>query len=468
MSESSGGPLPLLPAIIPFLTLLANLSLFSYGLQAGWISPMSKVLQSEEGPSDTPISDSTMLWIASTMTITAVVATPIYSYLLDAFGRKMCIITIGIFQLSCWAIKLFYASTAGLIIARAACGVASGACFTVVPVYLKEISQEDNRGAIGSLVMLTQSFGFVTMYAMGPYLEYYTVLWVVIALPAVMVLLMLMAPESPAYLIKIGKIEEAKAALALLRGKDKNEKYICNETLLMITQEEHFKSLPTLSYRTILSEKAYRNGLVLLAIVMTVHACSGNFAVFTYAATIVKTSGVTVDPDLQTVAFPLVMAIGGILPTIFMDKMRRKTLFAICLVVTGASHSVVASVILLHNHDVHVPGGLAVGAITVSAFANGAGILPVPYVIMSELFNFQVRARLIGICVTYAWFLCFVQLSIFGPISGTFGMHTMFFGFAAINIVGVTLVWILLPETKGKSVEEIESELRGKKRINDF
>lgn len=74
-------------------------------------------------------------------------------------------------------------------------------------MYIKEISQDNMRGLLGSLLILMQNVGILAMYAMGSYLDYHTVLWIVLGIPIVTGVLMLKAPESPAYLVKIGKTD---------------------------------------------------------------------------------------------------------------------------------------------------------------------------------------------------------------------------------------------------------------------
>lgn len=74
-------------------------------------------------------------------------------------------------------------------------------------MYTKEISQDSIRGLLGSLLMLFQNLGLLVMYAMGAYVEYYTIIWISLASPVLNIVLLLKVPESPAYLVKHGKID---------------------------------------------------------------------------------------------------------------------------------------------------------------------------------------------------------------------------------------------------------------------
>lgn len=74
-------------------------------------------------------------------------------------------------------------------------------------MYVKEISQDSIRGMMVSLFALMQNIGIFAMYAMGAYLDYYTVLWIVAWIPFVTIIAFIKAPESPAFLVKVGKLE---------------------------------------------------------------------------------------------------------------------------------------------------------------------------------------------------------------------------------------------------------------------
>lgn len=112
---------------------------------------------------------------------------------------------LHIFQLS-WLLKLSAANTITIIVARIFCGLSAGGCFAVVPMYVKEISQDNIRGQLGSLLIMFQNIGILIMFILGAYLGYFTTLYSVIWLPFLTFLMLLKAPESPAYLLKTGKV----------------------------------------------------------------------------------------------------------------------------------------------------------------------------------------------------------------------------------------------------------------------
>ena len=76
--------------------LAANIILLAYGFECGWISPTTKILQSENSPTGYPVSDLSLSWIASSVSMAAIFGVSIYSYIVDRFGRKIGLIFVAI------------------------------------------------------------------------------------------------------------------------------------------------------------------------------------------------------------------------------------------------------------------------------------------------------------------------------------------------------------------------------------
>ncbi|KAL4712918.1 hypothetical protein ACJJTC_011988 [Scirpophaga incertulas] len=354
-------------------------------------------------------------------------------------------------------------SSVALIIARACGGVPAGGCFNLIPMYVKEISQDNIRGALVSLTMMFQNIGLLVMYAMGGYMDYNLVLWIALGVPTVTIIFMIIAPESPAFLVKKEKLEEAAATIAKLRGLPKDHKIVVNEIEIMKNEEMHFKDVQKVSFSGILKTKAWCKSFILCMLMLTALDANGYFTILHYAWTIMTQSGVTVNPELQTLSIPALMILGSVVSMSLVERLGRKPLLSAAFVISALSMACLGTVLLAQKQGTNVPSWVAVVSIVASVWAYAAGILPMTYVVLSEIFNFQVRAKLIGVIVTYGWFVSFVQLAVYGPICNLLGMHTMFYIFSGVNVFGIFVALILLPETKGKTVDEIEQILLGKR-----
>ncbi|CAH0702547.1 unnamed protein product [Spodoptera exigua] len=452
------------PCMQWLVAMLANTTLLTYGFQAGWVSPMTKVLQSEDSPAGYPLSDYEISWIASSLCIAATFGVSLFAYIVDRYGRKVAILIMAALQALCWIMKLSSAHIAVLIIARLCTGLSAGGCYNVVPMYVREISQDDIRGVLGSFIILFQNIGILAMFAMGAYLNYYTVLWIVVWVPVLTIILMLKAPESPAFLVKQGKIDEATSTIAFLRKLEINDKVIQNEIDLMKNEELTYKSLPKISFKTIFMNKAWRRGIILILILVTCQTNSGNFAILTYSPAILKSAGVTWNPELQTLSFPAVMILASFISMSCVEKFGRKPIISITFAGAILAHAMLGTIIFLQSQGSFTPGWLPVLAIVTYVFVYAGGISAMPYIIMAEMFNFQIRAKVMGGLVTYAWFMSFLQLACFTAVANFLGTYTVVYCYAGINLCGALVGLILLPETKGKTVEQIEMDILGKNK----
>ncbi|VVD00068.1 unnamed protein product [Leptidea sinapis] len=440
-----------------------NLAVFAYGIENSWISPMTKSLQSDHSPAGEPLSDYQISWIASLLCIAAVFGAPVYSYIADRFGRKAAVMAILLPQAISSAMKLYptiYMLTASRIIA----GLSAGGIFNIIPMYVKEISHENLRGILGSILVMAQNLGVLVMYLLGGYLDYYTVQWSIIGIPILAAIVMIKAPEAPAFLVKKDKIEEAMQTVAFLRGLNKDDKRVQDEIDCMRKEEEEFKSLPNVELKDLFMDEKWRRGVIIILVASTVHACNGAYAIIVYAVTLLNKAGgeMEISTELQSVSFPIVMILACVLLALFVERFGRKPLLAGAYFISALSFASIATAILLKETGTYVaPAWFPLLTMIVCVFAYAGGVSSLLYIIMTEMFNFQIRAKVLGIVVTYIWLLESIQLLVYAPISNLFGFHTLFFIFAAINLLGFTFTCICTPETKGRSEEEIQRIIRG-------
>ncbi|KPJ00777.1 Facilitated trehalose transporter Tret1 [Papilio xuthus] len=166
-----------------------NIPAISYGTTIGWMSPMTLLLQSKDSPTEVPLTD------------------------IEA----------------CWILKLSSYNIWAFLIARCLAGIAMAASCVNCPVYTKEVCDNNIRGALGCMLALFFTIGSLFSYVIGDMFSYRTVLWICLSIPVFHLITFALMPESPSYLVKIGKEEEAAKALSWLRRRGKNHYTIQNE-----------------------------------------------------------------------------------------------------------------------------------------------------------------------------------------------------------------------------------------------
>ncbi|CAB3222727.1 unnamed protein product [Arctia plantaginis] len=445
------------------VAILVNSTVLTYGLQCGWVSPMTKILQSEESPVGRPLTDSELSLIAGIPSLAAVVGILILLYVVETYGRKRAVIIMAFLQLICWIIKLCPSNPISLLVSRIFCGLGAGGCFHVVPMYVKEISQDNIRGTLGSISALFQSLGILSMYAIGGYLGYYTVLYFVTAIAVCIFVMLFQVPESPSFLVNQGKLKESTAAIAYLRGLQIDNKEVQNEMDSIKREDDYYKSIPHITFFGIFKYKAWRRGFLIMFVLVILHGLNGVFSIISYASTVLKNSKMEISPELQSLAIPISLTLGTATTMTIVDRLGRKVLLGITFAVSSLALASLATNQLLSGYDWATPSWLPIVAILVTVYSYGGGVSPLPFIIMTEMFNFRIRAKLMGILSATAWSMTFVQLVSFTAVTNTLGVETSFYIFCGINFIGVILVLFVLPETAGKTVDQIETKLRNDK-----
>ncbi|VVC98715.1 unnamed protein product [Leptidea sinapis] len=449
----------------------ANISTFVYGMEVGWMSPTTKILQSESSPLGYALSDTALSLVASSTCFAGAFGVTIFSYSTDKFGRKLTVIAITIPQFISIILRIISPTLTALLIARILAGLVAGGCFIVVPIYVKEISQKNNSGILVSLQVLLQNVGLFIMFLMGIYVNYYNILLITSIFPILsLILFWYIAPESPAYLVKQKKIDEAYKAVALLRGLKRDDKNVENEITILKHSEEEQKLLPNMTLKDILSDKAWRNGVILALILFTAQALNGAFAIITYASPILSATGVEFDvaPEFQTLSLPVVMILASFLLTFIIERLGRKVILSVSFLISAVALTSLSISIFVRNFGGRVLSFLPVVAMMLSVAMYSGCICSVSYLVTTELFNFQVRGKLMGIVLSYAFMVFFIPLAVYSPITNMFGQHITFLFFGMMNIIGAFFSFFCLPETKGRSDEEIRNILWNRKKENSF
>lgn len=122
-----------------------------------------------------------------------------------------------------WKILILSSSVNWILLGRFLAGFSAGGSFTLVPLYVAEISQDKIRGSLGSFFILSTNLGMLLIYISGSIFDYATTPKIMLLLPAIFILLIYFFPETPNYLLRNNKTEAAEASLKFLRGCSKRE-----------------------------------------------------------------------------------------------------------------------------------------------------------------------------------------------------------------------------------------------------
>lgn len=276
------------------------------------------------------------------------------------------------------------------------------------------------------------------------------------------------SPESPSYLAAKGRYEECRVAFRWLRGFEDEkelEDLICTrEELGKVQTKTYFRKLLLITKK----KEFYKPILIMLHVSLTMLLC-GSIVFTTYATVVI---GLILGPTAN--AFFWMVFLDGqrtllnAITVFVMDRFQRRTmLFSIGCISVVAHISIAIYVYLRNNGFVEGSLWIPVLLLNLQFFAIAVGLVPIHAVIAGEIFPLQYRSIAGSINVFTQSIITFIVLKSFPFFIDNFEIHGVYVLYGSILLYALVVNWFLLPETKGKTLLEIEIELRGRKLMPD-
>ncbi|XP_034827053.1 facilitated trehalose transporter Tret1-like [Maniola hyperantus] len=446
---------------------LINLPVFAYGASIGWMSPMTLLLQSKDSPRGEPLTDIEVSWMAAVAYLTCIPGNFLMAFLGDTFGRKITLIFISSTGAASWILMLSSFEVWALILARALVGITMSGCYVTCPIYTKEISDDGIRGALGCLVILFHTSGNLFLYVIGDLLSYRTVLWICLSLPTFHLILFMMMPDSPSFLMKRCNVEEAVRVMAWLRCKSEDDQLVKNELEVIKKEQINDKESNRFLLRTIIKDNILSKAFYIALIVTLAREVCGAVPVLNFAGEIFAIastdSSLVLSPNQQAILLGVVQVAGSMLASSIVEKAGRKPILSITSLISGLSMCALASWFVAKGYGAVTPNWIPIVTLCVCIFCDACGLQPISIVIAGEIFSYKYRGTVMAITMSVASFFDFLQLLFFKPLANSIGIHVAFYFFGIVCIFMAIYVVIVIPETKGKSLVEIYKCFRAKK-----
>lgn len=443
------------------VTLLsANIAAFVCGTAFGWTSPeIPKLKQpSDANPLSSPLTKPQETWIGSLLPVGAAIGPFAAGIAADRFGRKATLLAsivpfIVSFLMCTYAhnVNVFY-------VARFLEGIGTGAIFTVLPMFVGEISEDAVRGALGSFMQLFITFGLLFSYAVGPYttIPHFNLACVVAPLLFLFIFFMYV-PESPYYLIAAGDKNAAEKSLKKLRSCENVDKEL---ELIKRNVEESLANKA--SFFDIFKSKGLTKALVISLALVTFQQFSGINVILFYTQTIFEATGSTIPPEISTIIIGIVQILGSFLTPIFVERKGKRFLLLCSAVGMTISEIVLGAYFYLKEHEENVQPifWLPVACLVVYMITYCSGFGPLPWAVMGELFPSNVKSSASTVTASFCWILGFFITKFFANMVDAMGTSGSFWFFAACCVLAGGFVYKILPETSGKSLQEIQEILQ--------
>ncbi|XP_032088864.1 solute carrier family 2, facilitated glucose transporter member 8 isoform X1 [Thamnophis elegans] len=449
-------------------TFAAVLGPLSFGFVLGYSSPAIPSLKRSHN-SELRLDDTQASWFGSVVTLGATAGGTLGGYVVDKIGRKLSLMLCAIPYVFGFLVIISAQNIWMLYLGRLLCGLASGVTSLVVPIYISETSHSKIRGVLGSCVQLMVVTGILGAYLAGMALEWRWLAVLCSVPPCFLLGLMAFMPETPRFLLRQNQQSEAIAALQFLRGPLVDHEWECREIEANVNEQQE------MSLAEFKNPSIYKPFLIGVAM-MFFQQASGINALMFYAETIFEEANFK-NSSAATVIVGSIQVVFTATAALIIDKTGRKILLIISGIIMAASATVFGIYFRItvpspsnSSHlqlldaplmeEGHPLAWLAVLSMSffIMGFALGWG--PIPWLVMSEIFPLRARGIASGACVLTNWLMAFLVTKEFHDLTVFLTPYGTFWLFSSTCLLNVIFTIVCVPETKGKSLEEIEAHFR--------
>ena len=388
----------------------------------------------------------------SSVLIGAMIGSLLAGRLNDALGRKKTLLLLAVIFTIGALLTAISPNLVFFLVCRVIVGLGIGAAASVVPVYISEIAPSQLRGTLVSFNQLAVTLGIAVSYWVDLAFAHAGLEWqpmfATAAIPSIALFVgMLICPESPRWLASRGRWDEVREVIEHIKEEHLEQELAdIRRSLSEVRLQGGIHELFTPRLRAVLMVGV---GLAVFQQLVGINT------VIYYAPTIFQQAGFASASSaiLATSVVGVVNVLATIVAMLLVDRLGRRI-----LLLSGSLLMVLALVILgfIFAHNTGHIGGLTLIALIIYILAFAISFGPVFWLMSAEIFPTRVRAIGASMSAFANWFTNFLVSITFLSLIGALGAPTTFWLYAFFGVLAFLFCWKFVPETKGKSLEQIE------------
>ncbi|XP_055716571.1 facilitated trehalose transporter Tret1-like [Phlebotomus papatasi] len=429
-------------------------------------------------------------WFGSLAFICTPIGSILSGWVTEPIGRKNAMIIVNLPHIAAWLLLHFATSVPQMYLSAILLGLGTGFMEAPVVTYVGEICQPSIRGILTSCAGVAATLGFFLGYLLGTIVTWREVALICLTIPVFTVIAICFVPETPLWLLSRGREKQARKSLQWLRGWVKPEvvekeflelqRYSTNSNRCNPCQKSDQTCThppPTLIEK--MKELIRKRSLKPMFIVtMFFFFCqfSGMSGMRPYLVQIFQAYGAPVNPNWATVVTGLLKFLANIVCTVGVKFIGKRLISlvsiagtAICCIAIGFY----ANIVLppgWSSFDKHtnVPGDGTFPMVMFFAlsFITSVGMIPVPWMLLSEVFPFKSRATSAGIVAALCYIMIFISTKTYLNLERSLGLDGTIWFYGIVAVLGFLFFYFFLPETENRSLEDIEIHFSTQKLTN--
>ncbi|KAJ0170763.1 hypothetical protein K1T71_013535 [Dendrolimus kikuchii] len=432
------------------------------GMSMGWTSPVLPMLRGPNSPLSRQLTLQEESWIGSLLVLGGLIGPFITIILSKYIGRRWLIMGSNVPLLLGWLLAGVATDLPTIYVARLFWGCAVAMQFATVPIYIGEIAEDKIRGSLSALFLLFINIGFLLAYAIGPFATY----WGLTASGGILSLFYIpftwLIPETPFFLVFKGRHEEASEVLVKLRGTSKEAVQPELEGLKAMIERE-YKVEPKIS--DLWATRGNFKALGICVFLAMLLQLSGIDVLLFYMEELLDKIGTKMSPSDGTIIMGAVQMVTSFITPLVVDRLGRRLLMwttslglTICLTLIG----LYALMDSHYKYNVAPVAFLPLLCLVVYMILFTLGVGPVPWILVGEMFPLKTKCYASGMSSFMCWLAGFIWTRFFRDVAASYGIYTAFWILAVCSGFGFIFSITLLPETKGKTFDEIQDMLNNR------
>lgn len=383
-----------------------------------------------------------------------------FSYLCDIIGRKKTLLLISIPHLLSWILAAFAKSVYVFYASRIFAGISDGCLFAALPMYIGEVASPKVRGTWGNGMVSAMYLGEFLIHIIGCYFGVADTSYICIPLTVLFFIFFSFMPESPYFYIMKGNHEKGKQALRFLKRKQN-----IDDDYLALTNDVKRQMSESGSWKDLFCIKTNRKALISAVFLRSSQQLGGTSVFIMNTEFVFEKAKGGVSPETSSMIYLGLCFVLNIIVIVFVvDKLGRRLSYILSL--SLSSIPLLILTLYFYFDQFHPELGIGdnnwipIAAMIVYQLFNSFGMAVIPTLMIGELFSTSIKSKAMTMLIMDFGLMIFLTNNILFNLDRYVGLYGPFLFFALSNIISVILAFFLIPETRGKTLEEIQQSLK--------